>query len=66
MKKTLFICHKENFLNAPKSNIIKLKEFKGEEDDKIFVKLNEEFQKIEGNKIDDIRNIISLIQKKFI
>ena len=66
MKKTLFICHKENFLNAPKSNIIKLKEFKGEEDDKIFVKLNEEFQKIEGNKFDDIRNIISLIQKKFI
>ena len=66
MKKTFFICHKENFLNAPKSNIIKLKEFKGEEDDKIFVKLNEEFQKIEGNKIDDIRNIISLIQKKFI
>ena len=63
IKKTFFICHKENFLNAPKSNIIKLKEFNGEEEDKIFVKLYEEFKKIEGNKIDDIRNIIPVIQK---
>ena len=63
IKKTFFICHKENFLNAPKSNIIQLKEFNGEEEDKIFVKLYEEFKKIEVNKIDDIRNIIPLIQK---
>ena len=63
MKKTFFICHKENFLNAPKPNIIKLKEFKGEEDDNLFVTLNEEFKKIEGEIIDDIRNKIPLIQK---
>ena len=63
MKKTFFICHNDNLLNAPKSNILKLKEFHGEEDDTIFVQLYEEFKKLEGNNIDDIRNIIPLIQK---
>lgn len=62
MNKTFFICHEYNFLNAPKSNIIKLKEFDGDEKDKEFVKLHEEFKKIENEKIDDVKTIITEIQ----
>ena len=62
MSKTFFICHEYNFLGAPKSNIIKLKEFDGDEKDKEFVKLQQEFKKIENSEIDDIRNIINKMQ----
>ena len=62
MNKTFFICHEYNFLNAPKSNIIKLKEFDGDEKDKEFIKLHEEFKKIENEKIDDVKTIITEIQ----
>ena len=62
INKTFFICHEDNFLKAPKSNIIKLKEFNGDEKDKEFLKLIQEFKKIEEyKKIDDIKNIINNI-----
>lgn len=63
MNKTFFICHEENFLNAPKSNIIKLKEFDGDEQDKELEKLYQEFKKMEeGLKKEDIKHIIQEIQ----
>ena len=63
MNKTFFICHEDNFFNAPKTNIIKLKEFDGDEKDKEFEKLYLEFKKMEnGAKNEDIRNIIQNIQ----
>ncbi len=62
MNKTFFICHQDNFFNAPKSNIIKLKEFDGDEKDKDFVKLHTEFKNIEKKEINDVRNIINNIR----
>ena len=62
MNKTFFICHQDNFFNAPKSNIIKLKEFDGDEKDKEFVKLHTEFKNIEKKEINDVRNIINNIR----
>ena len=66
ISKTIFICHEDNFLNAPKSNVIKLKEFDGDENDKELMKMNEEFKNIENIEIDDIRNIINKIQNIFL
>ena len=66
MNKTIFICHEDNFLKAPKSNIIKLKEFDGDEKDKEFVKLLQEFKKIQNVKIDDIRKVIPDIENNII
>lgn len=66
MSKTVFICHEDEFLGAPKENIIKLKEFNGDEKDKEFIRLNEEFKKIENDKIEDIRTTIGIIQSNFI
>ena len=62
MKKTFFICHQDNFLNAPKNNIIVLKEFNGDETDKEFIKLHKEFQNIENNEINDVRNVITTMR----
>ena len=64
--KTFIICHNDNFFNAPKSNIIKLNEFDGDENDKEFSKLKKEFKKIENMDINDIRDIIFNIRKNFI
>ena len=62
-KNTMFvICSDEDFLNAPKENIIKLKEFNGDEKDKEFVKLLNEFKNIENLEIKDVRNIIPNIK----
>ena len=66
MNKTIFICHEDSFLKAPKSNIIKLKEFDGDEKDKEFVKLLQEFKKIQNVKIDDIRKVIPDIENNII
>ena len=62
ISKTIFICHEDGFMSAPKTNIIKLKEFDGDEDDKELLKLIEEFKNIENIEIDDIRNVINKIQ----
>ena len=64
LNKTFFICHEENFFNVPKENIIKLTEFDGDENDKEFLKLLEEFEIIENKTINDIRDIIPKIQSK--
>ena len=58
-KKCIFICHnKKDFFNAPENNIIELKEFNGEEEDKEIVWLKEELIKLKNNINDDINNII--------
>ena len=43
-KNIIFVCHEINFLNAPKENIILLKEFNGEEDDREIIKLHNELK----------------------
>ena len=56
--KTIFICHNgKDFFNAPENNIIELKEFNGEEDDKEIIYLHEELIKLKEN-ISDVRDII--------
>ena len=60
--KMLVICSDDDFLSAPKENIIKLKEFNGDEKDKEFIKLLNEFKNIENLEIKDVRNIIPNIK----
>ena len=62
MKKTIFVCHEKNFLNAPTENIINLKEFTGQENDKEIIKLGNEIQKLKNEKIKDIREYIPVIR----
>ena len=55
LKKCVFICHEgKSFFNADEKNIVELKEFIGEEDDKEIVYLQSELMKIK-NGVDDIR-----------
>ena len=66
LKKTIFVCHDFNFLNVPKNNVILLKEFKGEEEDREIVKLHKELELLMNkNKIldddFDIRNEVPKI-----
>ena len=68
-KKIIFVCHESNFLNVPKNNLILLKEFNGEEEDREIVKLNNELNKlINDNKIlennFDIRNEVPKIMER--
>ena len=61
-EKCIFICHNKNeFFNPPEQNVIELKEFNGDEDDKEIVILKEELIKLNCD-IDDIRNRISDIK----
>ena len=61
IKKCIFICHDKNdFFKAPESNIIELKEFNGEEQDKEIVFLQVELMKLKIG-MDDIRDIIKEI-----
>ena len=48
-KNIIFVCHEYNFLNAPKENIILLKEFNGEEDDREIIKLHNELKLLMNN-----------------
>ena len=63
-RKIIFVCHDYDFINAPKENIIVLKEFLGEEEDREIVKLYHELKQFiksyENVKEDnfDIRNVI--------
>ena len=68
LKKIIFVCHNYNFLNAPKENIILLKEFNGEEDDREILKLHRELKLfMNGDKKNDdnfdIRNIVPKIME---
>ncbi len=58
IKKCIFICHEDEFFNAPKSNIVKLKEFLGEEKDREILYLHLELMKLSVNNVDDVSNII--------
>ena len=68
VKRLIFICHEYNFLKAPKENIILLKEFKGEEDDREIIKLYNELKLLNNdNKIEknfDIRDLIPTIMQR--
>ena len=69
LKKIIFVCHDFNFLNVPKKNVILLKEFKGEEEDREIVKLHKELELLMNNNkiLDDnfdIRNEIPKLIKR--
>ena len=68
LNKCIFICHEgKTFFNAPESNIIELKEFNGEEEDKEIVYLQNELIKLKNgneNVINIIKDIKNIIQKK--
>ena len=58
MSKCIFICHEDEFFNAPKNNIVKLKEFLGEVNDREIVYLHLELMKLSVNNVDNVTNII--------
>ena len=70
LRKIIFVCHDYEFINAPKENIILLKEFLGEEEDREIVKLYHELKQIinniNNNKDEnfDIRNEIPKIMER--
>ena len=67
LNKIIFVCHDYDFINAPKKNIILLKEFLGEEEDREIVKLYHELKEFINSynniKEDnfDIRDVIPKI-----
>lgn len=69
-KKLIFVCHDYDFFNAPKENIILLKEFLGEEEDREIIKLYNEIKLLINNennkseKVIDIRNLIPKIMER--
>ena len=58
MKKCIFICHEEEFFNAPKNNILKLTEFTGDESDREMVFFCKELQRMKNTDISDVTQII--------
>ena len=59
MNKCIFICHEEEFFNAPKKNILQLTEFNGEESDREMIFLCKELMRIKNDDIKDVSEIIS-------
>jgi len=68
IKKCIFICHENEFFNAPKENIVKLNEFLGEENDKEMLYLQVELMKLSVNNVEDvtvtIKDILQKIQNR--
>ena len=58
MKKCIFICHEEEFLNAPKKNILRITEFQGDEGDREILFLTKEIMKLKDESINDISEVI--------
>ena len=58
MNKCIFICHEEEFFNAPKANILTLTEFQGDENDREILFLCKEIMRIKNENINDISEII--------
>ena len=58
MKKCIFICHEEEFLNAPKKNILRITEFQGDEGDREILFLTKEIMKLKDENINDISEVI--------
>ena len=61
LNKCIFICHKNNFFNAPINNIIQLSEFNGDERDREIVFLQKEISKIQ--KIKNVTDVSYLIEE---
>ena len=57
-KKCIFICHEEEFFNAPKSNTLQLTEFNGEENDREIIFLIKEIMKLKDIDVPDIRLLL--------
>ena len=51
MTKCIFICHEQEFFNAPKSNILQLTEFNGEENDREIIFLCKELMRLKDKEI---------------
>ena len=62
MNKCIFISHEKKFMKEPDDNTLTLKGFYGDETDKEFIKLENEFKKIEKKEIKDIKTIIKEMQ----
>ena len=58
MNKCIFICHEEEFFNAPKNNILTLTEFQGDENDREILFLCKEIMRLKNQDINDISQII--------
>ena len=58
MTKCIFICHEQEFFNAPKSNILQLTEFNGEENDREIIFLCKELMRLKDKEIKDITKIL--------
>ena len=58
MNKCIFICHEEEFFNAPKNNILTLTEFQGDEHDREMLFLCKELMKLKKENIDHVMQII--------
>ena len=70
LNKIIFVCNENGFINAPKENIILLREFLGEEEDREIVKLYHElkefikgYNNIKEDKF-DIRTVIPNIMER--
>ena len=58
MNKCIFICHEEEFFNAPKNNVLTLTEFQGDENDREILFLCKEIMRLKNQDINDISQII--------
>ena len=58
MNKCIYVCHEEEFFNAPKNNILTLTEFDGDESDREMLFLCKELKRIKNEDIDDVTQII--------
>ena len=58
MNKCIYVCHEEEFFNAPKNNILTLTEFEGDESDREMLFLCKELKRIKNEDIDDVTQII--------
>ena len=66
MNKCIFICHEEEFFNAPKNNILQLTEFNGEENDREIIFLCKELMRIKNDEIKDVTQILLEISNNVI
>ena len=58
MNKCIYVCHEEEFFNAPKNNILTLTEFEGDESDREMLFLCKELKRIKNEDINDVTQII--------
>jgi len=56
--KCFFVCHEDEFFNAPKNNILRLTEFQGDESDREILFLYKEIMELKNKDIDDVSQIV--------